>query len=166
VQINKEEFASGAFISGVIVGLAHCPVYIIVGAGVLCGFMWAIGGSGYKWLRRFGVPTVLGTLLVAYGNACGWITGILLIPILSIGYGVPSVQPPDEGSVLGRWAWKLVNGDHEDQEACQRFACFICRTLLGMLISIACLPLALGWNNALLVLLISLGYPLICYYVE
>jgi hypothetical protein len=73
--------------------------------GIICAFLWAIGGSGPKMVRRIGVPIVVTGSLT--------FTSLWLIPlilplwgIVSIGYGMPGND--DKGSALGRFYSKFL----------------------------------------------------------
>lgn len=79
--------------------------------GLVTGLLWAIGGAGYgKGWRRFGVPAVAALFWMLSGlpilHSAATIPGA--IAILSIGYGIPSTQPPDEGSALGRFWYRIA----------------------------------------------------------
>lgn len=109
--MNKEE----AVIGGVF-GLAFIPVIGLWAIPLALGtsFLWAYGGADKtsKGFRRFGVPLITAFALLLSLNS--WTT-LLTVPgaiaILSIGYGIPSKQPIDEGSVLGRFWFKIVGGN-------------------------------------------------------
>lgn len=86
------------------------PWPLLLIAALPCSFLWALSGSGSsKLFRRVGVPVIW--------SSCLYITEqnvlvFILIPIaalmLSLGYGIPSTQPPDSGSALGRFFWNLT----------------------------------------------------------
>ena len=96
------------FFTGAIYGLICCfylgpwglPITLLI------GLLWALGGAGWlgfnSW-RRVGVPFVL-FLMFKWHNPSGWpyLGALATFGALSIGYGEPSTQPPDEGSFLGR----------------------------------------------------------------
>lgn len=72
----------------------------------LSGLLWALGGAGWLGLngwRRFGCPLVL-FVACKWHNPSVWpYIGLWLsFAALHIGYGLPSAQPPDAGSWLGR----------------------------------------------------------------
>lgn len=85
-------------------------------------FLFAYGGSsksGSSAYRRVGVPvaTSLAYLVAAYN---GWAAVLLGLGfgVLSIGYGLPSTQPYDEGSAIGAWVFKkfkLTPHNHRDE---------------------------------------------------
>jgi Zn-dependent M16 (insulinase) family peptidase len=71
----------------------------------ICGYLWALSGSGgSKLWRRLAVPTI-------WALTVGSIFAFLMIPVafgfLSIGYGIPDVNDP-KGSVLGRFFFNLT----------------------------------------------------------
>lgn len=104
MTLNKEELIVASTLTLIVV-----PFPMAMLAVPLCAFLWALTGSESKWnyklWRRLGVPLVWALCLwkreaffvvpVAYG-------------LLSLGYGIPSTQPFDEGSWLGRLALKLT----------------------------------------------------------
>jgi len=103
MKLNPEEL-----LVGFIYGSSMWPVigWIAVVPGVICAFLWAIGGSGPKLVRRLGVPIVVAGSLA--------FTSLWLIPlilplwgIVSIGYGMPDKD--DKGSALGRFYSKFLS---------------------------------------------------------
>ena len=107
MKLNLEELIIASILTAIVV-----PFPIALLAIPACAFLWALSGSeskyNYKLWRRLGVPLV-------------WVIGIFnyyalaAVPIafgfLSMGYGLPSTQPPDEGSGLGRFFWNLTGGN-------------------------------------------------------
>lgn len=95
-------------LEGFLFGLVSCLSIGFYGVliGILCSILWRFGGIGWfgtnLW-RRIGIPLVLCTAFALSKHS--WIP-IISFPLmwasLSIGYGTPSTQPPDEGSWLGR----------------------------------------------------------------
>jgi hypothetical protein len=102
VKLNKEEL-----LVGFIYGSATWPLigWIAVFPGIVCAFLWAIGGAGPKLVRRIGVPVVVGISL-CFTNL--WL--LLTIPplwgIVALGYGMPDAT--DKGSWLGRLYLKFL----------------------------------------------------------
>lgn len=99
MKLNKEELIVASILT---VLAAKFPLTII--AVPICAFFWAETGAGASKLwRRLGVPTIWA---MSYLN---WYA-FLLVPIsfgfLTLGYGIPSLL--DEGSWLGKIAWKLT----------------------------------------------------------
>ena len=137
-----EEAALGAAF-GASLGFFVGPI-MGVAAALGCAFLWALGGAenSKKAWRRLGVPLVaLDVFILAHvpikfplvlastGAAFG---------VLTIGYGIPSTQPPDAGSWLGRFFYKLA-GSREVPAA------LLTRGTLALLLALAYLPLA--WVN-------------------
>jgi hypothetical protein len=107
-ELNLEEMFIGAFI--------QAPFYFIIGWWVLLlmaisAILWALGGAANsnKLFRRLGVPVATS---VAVALTTGNWLALAFIPLgwgaLSIGYGIPSTQPPDAGSFLGRFFLKIL----------------------------------------------------------
>jgi len=102
MKLNKEEllvgFIYGSSVWTLISWLAVIP-------GIVCAFLWAIGGAGPKMFRRIGVPIVMG---ISLSPTSLWLlfTILPLWGVVSIGYGMPDVT--DKGSFLGRFYSKLL----------------------------------------------------------
>lgn len=102
VKLNKEEL-----LVGFIYGSCSWPVlsWLAVIPGVICAFLWAIGGSGPKMVRRLGVPAVVA---ISMSFTSLWLL-FLMLPlwgVVSMGYGMP--DPTDKGSLLGRFYLKFL----------------------------------------------------------
>jgi len=103
MKLNKEEILVASILTML---AAHWLTWIITVP--LCAFLWALTGSeskyNYKLWRRLGVPLVWALSLWTW-------QALICVPIafgfLSIGYGMPSTQPIDDGSWLGRNMLKL-----------------------------------------------------------
>ena len=84
-------------------------VVVLVGS-----LLWAVGGAphfGKAW-RRVGCPALVGlSFIIKTGSWLGVPAALATFGVLTLGYGLPSTQPPDEGSMLGRIAWKLAKGN-------------------------------------------------------
>lgn len=98
------------FVAGVIYGL-----FSVFGAGffgfvvaMVTGFLWAMGGAGVwgtNFWRRYLCPLVMGAVFSIAGfnpHFCA-VSAALQIVAMHIGYSMPSMQPPDRGSFLGRF---------------------------------------------------------------
>ena len=70
--------------------------------------LWAMGGAPGRsagW-RRLGCPALVsGALWLKFGVHWLLISFICQCIVFSFGYGIPSTQPKDEGSRLGRFFW-------------------------------------------------------------
>jgi cytochrome b561 len=102
MKLNKEEI-----LVGFVYGSSTWPLisWLAVIPGILCAFLWAIGGSGPKMVRRIGVPTVI-AISLAFTNLWLLLIGLPLWGVVSIGYGMPGGT--DRGSVLGRFYLKFL----------------------------------------------------------
>lgn len=102
MKLNKEEL-----LVGFIYGSCVWPLisWIAVVPGIVCAFLWAIGGEGPKAVRRIGVPIVMGISL-AFTSLWLLFVMVPLWGIVSIGYGMPDNN--DEGAALGRFYSKLL----------------------------------------------------------
>lgn len=75
--------------------------------------LWALGGAYGHSIRVWGVPALLcGSVGLTHQSWVASFPYFLMVGALSIGYGIPSTQPPDEGSALGRFWWnsRFVRG--------------------------------------------------------
>lgn len=132
-MINKEELLIGA-----IVGLCFIPIIGLVALpmALATAILWNLGGAdGFsKAYRRMGVPLVTCiTVAVVKQSLTPLISLLPVWGVLSIGYGIPSTQPPDAGSWLGREALMLAKG-HEKR------ADLYCRGVIYALLALAFLP--------------------------
>ncbi len=110
-------------LAGFIIGLS---TWFVIGPWsilIACStaLLWMAGGRGYLstnlW-RRVGVSFIISTTFaVAKHSFIPIISFPLMWGSMAIGYGVPSTQPPDEGSwlgrIFGRWTrvvWYLILG--------------------------------------------------------
>lgn len=129
IKLNKKEIALGAGF-----GLAFCW---IIGAwgllvAALSAILWSLGGSGKgKIFRVLGVPLSAGVFVGL--SARSFVCGALAAAVLSIGYGIPSVN--DEGSSLGRFFYYGI-AKRSDSEAT-----LWTRGTLALALGIAYLPL-------------------------
>lgn len=160
MKLNKEELLMGA-----LVGFAYLSVikWWALLAMPVCAVLWALGGTVNKAYRRFGVAFVMG--LVAgwamrspyAGAMVAFATGV----VMAIGYGVPTWQPPDKGSWLGRFFFQKAGQNPVLTD-------IYVRATVGALFGLACLPLAsvnlLGWVGGTMALVV--GMPAIAVLVE
>lgn len=121
MKLNKEELITASILTAIV-----SPLPNAIAAVPICAFLWALTGSEskYNWKlwRRLGVPLIWAICiwkwqaLVAVPAAFGF---------MSLGYGLPSTQPPDEGSALGRFFWKLTGGNELVSNICTRGTIYI-----------------------------------------
>ena len=125
-------------------------------AGII-GFLGAFAGSDgtSKMWRRAGIPAL--TTVVAYvtlGFQLGWIKSLLSITCMSlwgalaIGHGIPSDN--DEGSVLGRFYYRLFKENH-------LLADIFTRGTIGIIQSISLISLPILKGNWFVYFICSLG---------
>ena len=170
--LNPEEIA---------VGIIHAVVWFMflkwwtLLAVPVSGFLWAWGGAegtSLSW-RRLGVPiTICG--LCALGS-WHWLPILSILPffgVLTIGYGIPTYLPDgtctDEGSFLGRFAWKLVGNGHKPDKLKERKATAIVRFILATLAALSMISLGfihLFWYILGALLLMYL-YPVIVWEMQ
>ena len=113
-----EDFIQGFFLAQITMFYIGLWSLLI---GLICGILWVLGGMGwlgYNTWRRLGIPLVICPLIAISRHT--WIPLIsfpLMFGTFCLGYGIPSTQPPDEGSWLGRrfkkwarlvWWWILL----------------------------------------------------------
>lgn len=76
-----------------------------------CALLYAMGGDN-DWRsvwRDVGCSAVNAIgLILATGNLLFLGAGVATYGLLTVGLGLPSIQPPDTGSPVGRLAWKLA----------------------------------------------------------
>ena len=139
--MNKEEVLTGC-----VYGLAWAAFigWWSVPLVVVCGFLWAFGGAAgtSKSWRRWGVPLAVCVAIAL--TRWSWIPLVSIVPffaVLTIGYGIPSVNPipeGDAGSWLGRLCTKMITGSVnppplEDEEIIN----WVCRGIIAMLTLVA-----------------------------
>ena len=109
-------------------------------------YFWASGGAkkedgGNKLYRRLGCALFPALAVFAVHFPHWWC--LLAVPlafgVLSVGYGIPSTQPPDAGSVLGRWAYAIALKFTDDPRP-EWLAEIITRTLIYLLLSLTFIP--------------------------
>ena len=79
-----------------------------------CALLYAMGGDddfASGW-RDVGCSAVMSLcLILATGNLLFLGAGLATFGLFTVGLGLPSTQPPDAGSPVGRIAWRLAKGD-------------------------------------------------------
>lgn len=115
-QLNKEELAYGFVFGASMVYWTHLWA---IPTAVICAYLWARSGmeGEAKFWRRVLCPVAQNVALAVSipfspefliaSTAAGFCATLML----SVGYGIPSTQPPDPGSVLGRYFFKLAKGN-------------------------------------------------------
>jgi hypothetical protein len=105
MDLNKEELTIGA-----VFGLTFVFNFgwLVIPVLVATSLLWALGGRYGGSIRRYGCSGVV--VAVAFLLSHSWWVFLSLplgVAVLSIGYGIPSTQPPDEGSALGKFWFKI-----------------------------------------------------------
>lgn len=112
-RLNLNELFVGACVglyTSLFIGWWAIPV------AVCSALLWAIGGAyGHSW-RVYGVPMVLSFPVgLRYHSPIALLPGLLMMAVLSMGYGIPTVAPGradnDEGSALGRFWYTITGGN-------------------------------------------------------
>lgn len=110
-KLNAEEILYGAVFGGSMVYWTLGYAFLVA---PVCGVLWALSGrdESTKLWRRLGCPAVQAAALYLVTKSI-WVIGAIPIGygILSLGYGVPSTQPPDSGSALGRFFYEKTKGN-------------------------------------------------------
>lgn len=122
------------------------------------GLLGAIGGSGNKPARRFGIPFMLSGLAYQKFENPIVFSIMIMCGILSIGYGIPSYiyvlgQSPilvDEGSILGRFYYKLFKQNHKLTDIATRGT-------IGKLIALSMISIPIIKHNWIIYIICSLG---------
>lgn len=133
MKLNKSELISGA-----IVGACSAPIVGLwwLALSPICAVLWAMGGAekSSKLYRRLGVPAVLSISVALVNHSWLALTSIpLAFAVLSLGYGIPTTQPVDEGSWLGRICFDLAKKN-------EKLAELYCRTIIYTLLALAFIP--------------------------
>lgn len=151
---NREELATGFLF-----GLAQVFIagWLAVAIAVPCAVLWRLGGvkGGNRWFRRLGVPCVIaGALFLATHSLWCLVPFAAMWGPLSLGYGIP--DPPDEGSKLGAFFFKLTKKN-------EKLANILTRGTIALLCVLTLAPLAMvNFFGALMVgIFIVVGWPLI-----
>jgi hypothetical protein len=110
MKLTRAEYEDIAL--GFTLGISTAPIvgwWAIVSALASSFFWWKGGRSGNSWqVYGCSVSTFLPITLLTQ-------QAVVIIPcvisglLMSVGYGIPSTQPHDEGSTLGRFWWKITN---------------------------------------------------------
>lgn len=104
---HKQDILIGATYAGLHFFIIGWPVLVIA---PFCGVSWTLSGMpGFdKYWRRIDCPGIIfitmAICLHSFKVLIGW---PIAFGILCIGYGTPSLDPPDAGSALGRFWFKI-----------------------------------------------------------
>lgn len=84
---------------------------IIIVIAIIAGLLGSYAGAKNtkKAWRRFGIPTLIMLFALFFITSWWLITIMFLAFSLSLGYGIPSIFPPDEGSLIGRFWYKKTD---------------------------------------------------------
>jgi hypothetical protein len=90
-------------------------VFVIAAKAILGGLAGAISGSenSVKIWRRVWIPFMISGVAWAQYNDIRIFLLMSLAGVMSQGYGIPSIYPPDEGSALGRFWFKLYKNNEK-----------------------------------------------------
>ena len=111
--------------------------------GALGGIMGALGGSGYKPLRRYGIPTLITIIAAFYLHSWYVLFLMALCAPLSLGYGIPMYLFDfclDEGAALARFYYKLTKRNHRATD-------MLTRGTIGAMIGAICVVIPLLKGN-------------------
>ena len=108
--LNKEEMVWGASFGIAFFGVVG---WLAIPQAILCAYLWALSGAGEsKLFRRFGCPLIVSlTAYIVSKDVWVWVSLPIAFGILSLGYGIPSQMPYDEGSTLGKF-WNRISQKH------------------------------------------------------
>lgn len=142
------------------IGLLRVTILLFASAS-----LWAIGGTLNKTYRRVGVPLVILIPVAFLWRPLDWneilrLVGAFLImhAACRLGYGMPSLQPIDEGSELGRFWFKVF-------KAKMVYAELATRSTVGAAFGMAGFALWGPWS-ALPVLVLGLGIPFVWHELD
>lgn len=174
-KIPQSEFYTGLAVAAVfwrwIDPVHRLFSWRVLCVALVCGTLWALGGSLKKSYRRWGVPGVITIAFAAAGalsrDVSGVVTGLSfflwLHLVCRLGYGIPSLQPKDEGSRIGRfWADYIVRRDEEiEVEELLFISNILTRATVGLSFGIAGAVIG-GWMwGAVVGLALALALPFI-----
>jgi hypothetical protein len=110
MKLNVDEIITGASFGLCLFLILKFWVLLIA---PLCAILWAMSGNGYsKLYRRLGCATVVLFPVTLLTGVYQCLYGILpIFAVMSLGYGIPATQPPDEGSFLGKIFYSITKND-------------------------------------------------------
>lgn len=107
---SKIDFFYGSLFA--LIGLLFGAGWFTVLTVPACAVLYAMGGDrkyASVW-RDLGCSAVMSiALILATGNLLFLGAGLATFGLFTVGLGLPSTQPYDEGSPVGRIAWALSN---------------------------------------------------------
>lgn len=146
-------------LTGLIFGLAWVGYvgWHVLWLAPLCSLLWALGGSVNKIWRRVGATSAVVIFLTVTTTKL-WVLCFAfgLFAVLSIGYGIPSTQPPDKGSWLGRF---FFNYFHQNET----LADLMTRWTIAVLVALCFSPLLAlepWWKYLVAFTILTAGFPL------
>lgn len=131
-MLNKYELINGAVFAAclsVLIGWWALPLI------PLFAFLWAWTGAGHgAFWRKILMPFIVCLVVFLFHNHWSkywiWLSFPLSAIVLSLGYGIPSTQPPDPGSPLGRFWHKRV----------PEYSEFLTRATIWILLALSFIP--------------------------
>ena len=133
MKLNREETILGTIVA---YGITFWIGWIAIPMAFISGFCWSLSGAGESKLwRRLGVPAII-VVQIALKTHFWWCLASIPVGwlVLCIGYGTPSLQPPDSGSALGRFYWKLTKENTFWTDVLTR------GTIIGLLYLVVAIP--------------------------
>ena len=132
MNLNREELILGAVYALI---FTYWLGIMVIPIAILSSLFWAISGSSWKFnpklLRRLGCPLLVSvTICIRYNTFIPLISVPFAFCVLSLGYGIPSTQPPDEGSTLGKFWFKIS----------EKYANLLTRSTIYSLLAISHIP--------------------------
>ena len=103
IKNNWEEFLIGFILGLGFIVFTNLACGLLL--GLVFGVLWRLGGMGLwgtKAWRRVGIPVLL-VIVICIPLLLKMVLAGITFGILTVGYGTRSLQPPDEGTILGNW---------------------------------------------------------------
>jgi hypothetical protein len=131
-----------------------CKIKNIINAPLafMGGILGALGGSSNssKLYRRIGFPLLITIIATSKLHSLWLFSTTIMVFCFFIGYGIPDNNTGDEGSCLGRFWFKICNGNNF-------FTNFFTRGSVGILISFSLISIPIIKHNWLIYFLCSSG---------
>lgn len=145
--------ALSEFLIGIVAAAAFLPWYFGIGmvaslvVVLTSGSLWAVGGTLNKAYRRCGVPAVICLAFILGGQMWSlWqVAGlwVAMYAALSLGYGTPSLFPPDAGSTIGRFWYRRFSKITDPKR--MKYAEIMTRTTVGAAFGLTAIILGGDW---------------------